>query len=89
MIEMSGSVTYPVTRDDLYAMMGSELTARIATQVEDISVLIIEAATAGLCCTTYSTNVDIPEYTIRKVNDRFPDCIISYTSSSSLEIRWV
>lgn len=88
MIEMSAPVTYPLTRDHLYNMMGSEMTSRISTQVEEISVAIINAATTGLCSTLYSNSLEIPEYTVQQVRDRFPDCRISYTTSSSLEIHW-
>jgi hypothetical protein len=85
---MSG-VTYPLSRSDLYNMMGPELQTRITTQIEEISAAIIAAATAGRGQLEYNASTDILESAVSGVRERFPDCNIFHTSSSSITIVWL
>lgn len=83
------SVTYPLSRSDLYDMMGPELQTRITEQIEEISAAIIAAATAGQGSVEYTASSDILEFAVQGVRERFPDCNILYTSSSSINIVWL
>jgi hypothetical protein len=83
------SVTYPLSRSDLYNMMGPELQTRIAVQIEEISAAIIAAATAGQGNVDYNASSDILDFAVSGVRERFPDCNIFYTSSSSITIVWL
>ncbi len=80
--------TYPMSKEDLYALMGATLQARIATQISEASAAIVNAATNGLGKVEYTSAETITQYVVGGIWERFPGCSIMYTSGSSLLIEW-